>query len=124
MVHTYNGTLFSHLRNETGSFVELWMVPDSVMQRKLRKTKTNMIHYHKYMESRKMVQMKRFARQDRHTEVENGHTVIREGKEGTHWERSSAMYTLPCVRPSQTAGGMLLCTTGTSAGCSVMVTVG
>ena len=110
-------------RNETGSFVELWMVPDSVIQRKLRKTKTNMIYYHKYMQSRKMVQMKRFARQDRHGSREwtYGHKGREEGD--ALGEELCHVYTAVCEAFTDSWWDAAVYP-GSSAGCSVMTTVG
>ena len=44
-VHISNGILFSK-RNETGSFVETWMGPETVIQSEVRKRKKNHILTH------------------------------------------------------------------------------
>ena len=46
-----------------------------------------------------MVQMKLFARQERDTDVENGHVDMVGGKgSGMNWEIGIGIYTLPCVK--------------------------
>ena len=45
MVHIDNGILLNHKRNKTGSFVELWMDPESVIQSEKRNSKINMSTY-------------------------------------------------------------------------------
>ena len=37
----YNGILLSHKRNETGSFVEMWMDLESVIQSEVRQKEKN-----------------------------------------------------------------------------------
>ena len=44
-------------RNESGSFVQMWMDPESVIQSEIRKRKTNIVYQCMYVQSRKMVQM-------------------------------------------------------------------
>ena len=44
MVHAYNGLLLSHKRDEIGSFVEIWMDLESVIQNEVRRGKTNIIY--------------------------------------------------------------------------------
>ena len=51
--------------------------------------------------------------------IENGHVEMRAGGAvGTNWEIRTDIYTLPCAK--QTASGKLPCSTGSSAGCSVV----
>ena len=45
VVHTYNGTLVIK-RNEIGSFVEMWMNLESVIQSEIRKKKILYINIH------------------------------------------------------------------------------
>ena len=57
VVHTCNGILLSHKRNEIGSFIEVRMDLEAVMQSELSQKKKNMyiyIIYHIYVESKKM----------------------------------------------------------------------
>ena len=64
MWHIYTVEYYSALkRNKIGSFVETWKDLETVIQSEVRKRKTNIIYKHMYVESRKMVQMKWFARQ-------------------------------------------------------------
>ena len=41
VVHIYNGILLSHKRNETGSFVVMWMNLESVIQSKVSQKEKN-----------------------------------------------------------------------------------
>ena len=41
MVHIYNGILLHIKRNETGSFVEMWMDPESVIQSEVSQKEKN-----------------------------------------------------------------------------------
>ena len=50
-------------RNETGSFVEMCMDLETVIQSEVRQKEKNIIYSRIYIESRKMVQMNVFARQ-------------------------------------------------------------
>ena len=64
VVHICNGILLSHKKNEIGSFVETWMDLETVIQSEVsQKEKKKIVYYCIYVESRKMVQMNRFARQ-------------------------------------------------------------
>ena len=52
-------------RNEIGSFVELWMDLESVIQIEVSQKEKNKYHIlHIYVESRKMVQMNLFVGQE------------------------------------------------------------
>ena len=61
-VHIYSGVLLNHLkRNEIGSFAEMWMDPESVIQSEVsQKEKQKQI----YGASRKMAPMNLFAGQE------------------------------------------------------------
>ena len=50
-------------RNETGSFVEMCMDLETVIQSEVRQKEKNIIYSRIYIESRKMVQMNQFAGQ-------------------------------------------------------------
>ena len=67
-----------------------------------------------------MIQINLFPGQEQtcqHTEQTCGHR--KKGREdGMNWESSTDIHTIPCVQ--QKASGKLLCSTGSSAGCSVM----
>ena len=41
MIHIYNGILFSHKRDEIGSFVEMWMDLETVIQSEVSQKKKN-----------------------------------------------------------------------------------
>ena len=57
-----NGILLCHKRNEIGSFVEMWMDLESVIQSEVRKRKTYIVYLG--MESRKIILMNLFAGQE------------------------------------------------------------
>ena len=64
MVHIYNGVLSAIKRNEIGSFVEMWMDLETVIQSEVSQKEKNKYHIlMHYGEYRKMVPMNRFARQ-------------------------------------------------------------
>ena len=44
VVHIYNGILSAIKRNEIGSFVQTWMDLQIVIQKKVRKRKTNIVY--------------------------------------------------------------------------------
>ena len=44
VVHIYNGILLSHKRNETGSFVEMWMDLETVIQSEVSQKEKNKYH--------------------------------------------------------------------------------
>ena len=41
--HTHYGILLSQNRNEIGSYIVMWMNPESVIQSEIRKRKTNIV---------------------------------------------------------------------------------
>ena len=53
-VHTYNGTLLSHKKEQTGSFAEMWMDLESVIQREIREKQILFINVYMWNE-KKMV---------------------------------------------------------------------
>ena len=44
VVHIHNGILLCHERNEIGSFAEMWMGLETVIQSEVRKRKTNIMY--------------------------------------------------------------------------------
>ena len=64
-VHIYNGILLSHKKNEIMRFVATWMDLEVII-RKWSQTNTNILCYHLYVESKKMIQMNLFTKQ-KHT---------------------------------------------------------
>ena len=70
------------------------------------------------MESRKMVQMKLSAGQDRVTDVEDGHVdTVRDGERSINWERTNNVSTTMCKTDSSCEAAYR---TESSAQCSVM----
>ena len=58
VIHIYNGILFSHKRNETESFVEMWLQLKSVILDEVSQKEKNKFHALMHTcESRKMAQM-------------------------------------------------------------------
>ena len=54
MVHIYNGILLSHEKNnEIMPFAAIWMDLEIVTLSEISQTKTNIIWYHLYVESKK-----------------------------------------------------------------------
>ena len=49
VVHIYNGILLSHKRNEIGSFAEMWMDLDSVIQSEVSQKEKNKYHILKHI---------------------------------------------------------------------------
>ena len=43
-IYIHNGILLSHKRNKTGSFVEIWMNLETVIQSEVRKRKINIVY--------------------------------------------------------------------------------
>ena len=63
--------------------------------------------------------MNPFTGQEWYADIENGLVyTVGEGEGGTKWERSTDIYTSPCVK--QRPSGKLLYNTGSSPQCSVM----
>ena len=62
VVLIYKGILLSHKRNEIVPFVETWMDLETVIQSEVSQKEKN--KYLLYMESRKMLQMNLFAKQE------------------------------------------------------------
>ena len=58
VIHIYNGILFSHKRNKTESFVEMWLQLESVILDEVSQKEKNKYHVLMHTcESRKMAQM-------------------------------------------------------------------
>ena len=87
-------------RNKIGSFVEMQMDLETVIQNEVRKRKTNIVYQHIYVESRKMVQMSLFCRAgiEMLTQRTGGWTRSREGEGGMNWEVRIDIYTLICIK--------------------------
>ena len=49
VVHIYNGILLSHKKNEIGSFVEMWMDLESVIQSEVNQKEKNKCHILMYI---------------------------------------------------------------------------
>ena len=72
VVHIHNGILLSHKRNAFESVLMRWMNLESTIQSEVsQKRKINTVYEHIYMESRKMLLIKLFARQHKETNIEN-----------------------------------------------------
>ena len=63
MVHLYNGILLSHKMNEIGSFVQMWMDLESVMQSEVSQTEKDEYHISYTWNLKKRVQMNLFTKQ-------------------------------------------------------------
>ena len=63
VVHIYNGLLLSHKKNEIMPFAATWMDLEIIILSEVRQRKTNIIWYHLYVESKKMIQMNLFTKQ-------------------------------------------------------------
>ena len=144
-VHTYNGVLLSHKKEQ------IWVSCSEVDEPRAcytdwsKSEKEKQVHQHMYMESRTMVLMNLVEKElvdsagegeggmnwerwfwwtylqewNGDASIENGlvHTVW-EGESGTNGESSINIYTLSCVK--QMDSGKLLCNTGSPAWLSVM----
>ena len=63
-IHIYNGILLSHKKELIGSFVEMWMDLETVMQSEVsQKEKTDIVQHGLYVEFIKMFQMNLSAKQ-------------------------------------------------------------
>jgi len=45
-IHTYNGILLSHKKNERMPLAATWIDPEMIILHEVRKRKTNIISYH------------------------------------------------------------------------------
>ena len=63
VIYTYNGILLSHKKNEILPLVAIRMELEIIILNEANQTKTNIIWYHLYVESKKMVQMNLFTKQ-------------------------------------------------------------
>ena len=52
-------------------FAATWMDLEIIILSEVSQTKTNIICYHLYMESKKVIQMNKFIRQNRPTDIES-----------------------------------------------------
>ena len=103
-------------RNEIGSFVEMWMDPESIIQNEIRQKEKDKYPILMYVCGiQKSGADEPMCRAGIETQT-CGHWG--EGEGGTNWESSSDILPLPCVK--QMAGGKLLCNAGSSAQCPVM----
>ena len=96
-----------------GSFPELWMHLETVIQSEVSQRKkytlTHLWNLGKWYRCAYLQGRKRDA------DIENTHVYTA----GMNWEVGIDIYTLPCVK--QRAGGKLVCTTGSSAWCPVII---
>ena len=56
VVCVYNGILLSHKKNEIMPFSAIWMQLEIIILSEVSRTKTNIILYHIYVESKKKIQ--------------------------------------------------------------------
>ena len=61
MVYLYNGVLLSYKKEWKKPFAATWMELEIIRLIKARQWKTSIIHYHLYVESKKMMQMNLFT---------------------------------------------------------------
>ena len=61
VIYLYNGILLGH-KNEIMPFSAIWMDPEIITLRDVNQRKTNIIQYHLYVESQKMIQMNLFTK--------------------------------------------------------------
>ena len=105
-------------------FAVTWMDLEIVIQSEVSQRKTNIIYYHLYVESRKMVQMNLFAKQKQSHRCRKQTYGYQGGKGGggMNWEIGIDIYTL--VYMKQVTNENLLCNTGNSTQCSVVTQMG
>ena len=65
-VHIYNGILLCHKKNKIMAFAATRMDLEIIILREVSQTKTNIIWYHLYVESKKIIQINLFTKQ-KHT---------------------------------------------------------
>ena len=63
IVHIYSGILFSCQKNEILPFTATRMDLEIIILTKVRHTETNVIYYHLYVESKKVIQINFFTKQ-------------------------------------------------------------
>ena len=61
--HTYNGILLSHEKEWNNAIAATWMDLEITVLSKISQRKTNIIWYHLYVESKKMIPMNLFTKQ-------------------------------------------------------------
>ena len=105
-------------------FAVTWMDLEIVIQSEVSQRKTNIIYYHLYVESRKMVQMNLFAKQKQSHRCRKQTYGYQGGKGGggMNCEIGIDIYTL--VYMKQVTNENLLCNTGNSTQCSVVTQMG
>ena len=112
-------------RNKTGSFVEMWMDLESVIQSEVSQKEKNKYRILTHIcgiqknSTDEPISRARIETQKQRTGM---WTQLGEREGGTNWEIKIDIYTLPCVK--QVASGNLLYSTGSSAQCSVMTQMG
>ena len=75
---------------------------EPIIQSEVSQRKTNIVYKCIYLKSRKMVQMKLFAGQQRGCRHRKRLVdTVGEGESGTNWESSMDIHILPCVKHSQ-----------------------
>ena len=82
--------------NEIMPFAATWMDIEIVILGEVNQTKTNTICYHLHVESKNMVQVNLFTKQDQVTDVKNNLIVTWEGRD--KWEIEIDMYTLLYIK--------------------------
>ena len=68
-VHTHNGILLSHKKNEIMPFVEIWVDLEMILPSEVNQRKTN-IWYNLYVESKKQYKWTYLQNRNRLTEIE------------------------------------------------------
>ena len=113
-------------RNEIGSFVDMWMDLETVIQSEVSQKEKNkyciLTHICGIQKNGTDEPISR-AGIETQTQRMNTWTLGREGEGGTNWEiMCQYIYTLPCVK--QIASGNMLYSAGSSAWCFVMTQMG
>ena len=63
------------------SFAVIWMDLEIIILNEVSHRKTNIIWYHLYVESKKMIQMNLFTKQKQSPDIENKFMVSKKGRE-------------------------------------------
>ena len=117
VVHIYNGILLSHKKKQSGSFAEMWMDLESVIQGEVGKRKKHHILRH-MCKIQKTGTDEPIFRARKETQKQRKQSTCREAGGRTNWETRIEVYALPFIK--QIAGRKLLYRAGNSAWCSVM----